>query len=228
MSFSTKCTNIIFQYNLDSVCLARPSTFRDLGVTFDPKLSFTVHIDTIILEASKTHGFLVRNCRDFTNMDTIKLLYSTYIRSKLEYASPVWSPYFNIHINHLESVQRRFLKYLSFRSDGAYPPIGFPQRELLERHSMISLENRRKYFSHVLLYKIIHNKTDCCELMSKLNFIVPRIVSRDNLTFYLPTPRTNVLKHSPLYTACNNCNTSGSHLDIFCCSLNDIKTFYLK
>ena len=225
MTFSLKTAHIIFDYNLNNVNLKRPTTFRDLGVIFDQKLTFAAHMNAIVLEANRTYGFIVRNCRDFINPDTIKLLYFTFVRSKLEYASPVWAPHHSTHINNLESVQRRFLKYLSFRSDGVYPPIGFPHQDLLAKHSVISLGNRRKYISLVFLFKLIHNITDCQELLSKLNFIVPRAASRNNSTFYLPTPRVNTLMHSPLYTACKNCNTFCEDLDIFSCSLNDLRTF---
>lgn len=228
LSFSLKSSPIIFDYNLDNVIIQRPLTFRDLGVTFDNKLSFINHIDTIVSEAFKNLGFIVRTSREFTNTDTLKILYQSFVRSKLEYASLIWCPSYDIHIKNLEAVQRRFVKLLWFRSDGTYPTIGFPQNDLLKRYSMSTLEDRRIYFSQVFLFKSLNNDFDVPDIISKLNFHVPRLTSRTTQVFYLPTPHTNILKDSPLFTICNNFNNLCSDLDIFNCSLNDIKSKVLN
>ncbi|KAH0811514.1 hypothetical protein GEV33_011277 [Tenebrio molitor] len=83
---------------------------KDLGVVFDSKLSFTNHIESIDNSSFKSFGFVLRNGREFSDVDTLKLLYFTYVRSRLEYASIVWSPMYSIHIFSLERVQCRFLK----------------------------------------------------------------------------------------------------------------------
>jgi hypothetical protein len=55
------------------------------------------------------------------NTDTVKRLYFAFVRSKLEYASVVWSTGYKSQIEDLEKIQRRLLKYLSFKVDGTYP-----------------------------------------------------------------------------------------------------------
>ena len=95
MTFSLKTAHIIFDYNLNNVNLKCPTTFRDLGVIFGQKLTFAAHMNAIVLEVNRTYGFIVRNCREFINPDTIKLLYFTFVRSKLEYASSVWAPHYS-------------------------------------------------------------------------------------------------------------------------------------
>ena len=130
MSFSTRDSEYTYEYTVNNEQLPRPSTFKDLGVTFDKKLTFVDHIDTSVSEVNRTLGFIIRNGRDFSNISTLKLLYFSFLRSKLEYASLVWQPCYNIHVTKLENVQRHFLKYLYFKTQ-AYPPIGFPQADLL-------------------------------------------------------------------------------------------------
>lgn len=228
MSYTLKISTLDFNYTLEDTTLERPNTFRDLGVIFDKKLSFNNHIESIVCEACRSYGFIARNSREFRDINTVKMLYNSFVRSKLEYAAIVWYPQYDVHIGSLEGVQRRLLKLLCFKSDKVYPPIGIPQNELLEKHSMVSLLRRREYHSQILLSKIINNKIDCQDIVAQLNFHVPRISSRDNVTFYLPTARTNILQHSPIYIMCNNCNLVGSRLDIFSCSLNDIRAVYLE
>jgi hypothetical protein len=48
----------------------------------------------------KSLGFVLRNGREFSDVDTLKLLYFTYVRSRLEYASIVWSPMYGVIINY--------------------------------------------------------------------------------------------------------------------------------
>lgn len=215
VSYTTKKTTITNNYYIDGVILSRQSTFKDLGVIFDTKLSFVSHIETLVADCHKTLGFIVRNSREFANLNTIKLLYLSFIRSKLEYASLIWNPHYEIHKINLEGVQRRFLKFLFLKSEGVYPNIGVPQETLLNKFGLASLNDRRIHFSVTYLHKILHNTLDCSELIGKLNLHVPQFTSRQVQCFYLPTPRTNVLKYSPLYNMCENYNIRQNELDIF-------------
>lgn len=149
------------------------------------------------------------------------------MRSKLEYCSLIWSPGYAIHINNVENIQRRFVKYLCFIEDGIYPITGYPQNVMLERFHMSNLENRRIIHSIIFLYKIMHNMFDCPRILEQLMFRIPRITSRNCETFYLPTPRTNLLKSSPLYFMCKNYNLLQDQLDIFNCSISSIKQLNL-
>jgi Reverse transcriptase (RNA-dependent DNA polymerase) len=228
MSFSLKKEPMHYNYKINDIVLHRPETFLDLGVTFDPELSFVPHINTTIASAYRMYGFVVRSSSDFVKESTLKTLYFSFVRSKLEYASVVWSPGYTLHIERLESVQRRFLKLLSFKADGSYPPIGTPNNELLTRHRIDSLLNRRSCSSITFLYKLVHNIFDCSDLLRQLNFHIPRVASRTDCTFYLKTARTNVLQFSPMHVMCANCNALGADLDIFKCSISDIRSSSLN
>ena len=130
--------------------------------------------------------------RKFTDINTLQTLYRCFVRSKLEYASLVWSPNYGLHINN---VQRKFLKLLYFKSNGVYPPIGYPQQHLLSTFGLSSLDDKRLYFSQIFLYKLVHNILDCQEIVGQLNCHVPRPSSIQEQTFYIPTARTKTLKN---------------------------------
>lgn len=227
MSYTRKLNTISYDYTINDTILHRPETLRDLGVVFDKTLSFNVHINTIVTESSKMYGLIVRYSRDFSNLNTLKILYYCYIRSKLEYASLVWTPHYNVHINSLESVQRKFLKLLHFKSEGFYPAIGFPQEELLRKYSIVGLSRRRECFSQIFLLKLINNSIDVPQLLSKISFNIPR-TSRNGNVFYMATPRTNILKCSPIYVVCDNYNAICTDIDIFNCSITALKTYYYR
>ena len=75
-------------------------------------LSWNNHADLISLKAQRMLNLLYRTSRDITDIGTKKLLYIAWIRSRLEYASVVWSPHTKRNINNLEQVQRRATRFL--------------------------------------------------------------------------------------------------------------------
>ncbi|CAB0019403.1 unnamed protein product, partial [Nesidiocoris tenuis] len=114
-SFSRSSRLLSFPYRIGGGVLDRPASIRDLGVFMDAKLTFSHHIDAIVSKALRALGFLKRCTRDFTSMEAIVLLYKSLVRPILEYSSVVWSPYYQVHKERLERVQRRFLRYLNFK-----------------------------------------------------------------------------------------------------------------
>ncbi len=65
---------------------------KDLGVLVDEELEFKTHIAEITQTANKILGIIIRNFRNI-GIQTFLLLYKSVVRSKLEYAQNVWSPY---------------------------------------------------------------------------------------------------------------------------------------
>ena len=81
--------------------------------------------------------------------------YCTYVRPILEYAAIVWSPYTNININKLESVQRRAARYVM--SDfNRYSSVS----EMLSILQWNSLKKWRDTQSLCVLYKILNGLID--------------------------------------------------------------------
>ncbi len=68
---------------------------KDLGVTFDERLSFNQHITNITNKAQQTLGLVHRS---FESLDEEMFLplYKALIRPTLEYGSCVWSPHLKI------------------------------------------------------------------------------------------------------------------------------------
>ena len=223
MSFTHKLTPFTYVYEINGIQLARPNVMRDLGVIYDPKLSFKYHIDSIVSSAFKSLGFILRNGRLFNDVDTLKLLYTAYVRSHLEYASLVWSHLYNIYISELERVQRRFLKTASYLSEGVYPPQGYPQELLLRKFSLNSLVTRRIEHSILFLFNLIHGRHECVCILNQLDFKIPVRDTRSNDTFYIKTSRTNIMSNSPLIFMLANYTCIQDNIDIFNSTSNDIK-----
>ncbi|KAL9698528.1 hypothetical protein quinque_001969 [Culex quinquefasciatus] len=104
--------------------LERVHSIVDLGVTIDCKMEFNQHVSISVAKSYAMLGFLRRNAAGFTDVRVLKTLYFSLVRSVLEYAVPVWAPYYAVHQQKIESILRRFVRGLLFRLIGMYHPVG--------------------------------------------------------------------------------------------------------
>lgn len=182
-----------FDYKINNLTLNRVNTVKDLGVLLDAKLSFIPHINSIISKAFRMLGFILRITKDFSDLYTLRLLFYTHVRSTLEYASVIWSPCYAVHVNRIESIQRRFTKIACRRFHinlNTY-------NERLLFLEMSCLQNRRKILDLNCLYKI-KNCFNSNNLTNLLMFNVPQRDLRSTTVFRLPTTYTNLSFYSPL------------------------------
>ena len=93
--------------------------------------------------ATKTLGFLIRNLA-FAPRSTIEVAYKTLVRPKLEYAVPIWSPYYKTQIQQVEKVQRTCRRWRNTSSVG----------EMLHELQWPTLEARRDQSSLLFFHKI--------------------------------------------------------------------------
>jgi hypothetical protein len=156
-------------------------------------------------------GFLFRICKDFRNVHSLKIVYFAYVRSHLEYCSPVWNPTKITHSNEIDRIQRKFVKFLYHKNlipDFPYFP-NRPQRYSFsacsEKLKLDSLSNRRHFFDIDLVLKTL---TD-------------RLNSSDFLQFFRFPPTSRTLRHPNAFqvpnnkcSAINRCMSAFNDLDI--------------
>lgn len=222
VSYTRLHSPILYPYKLLGEDIIRSNCVRDLGVTFSCDLSFREHVEEICGTACRISGFIVRNCSSFTNIRTLRALYCALVRSRLEYGAIVWNPLLKCEIQALESVQRRFLKFIAYVATGEYPPNGFDHSLLLESCDVQSLEHRRTVFTLRFLYQLVHGRFDSPELVSCLSWRVPSFNSRSCLAFIPPKARTNVLAQSPMHRMMTIFNQIAHLCDINSDSLGSI------
>jgi hypothetical protein len=56
-------------------------------------------------------GFIRRLSFEFRDPYTLKSFYTSLVRSKLEYASCVWRPFYDVRVDKVEREQRRLIRY---------------------------------------------------------------------------------------------------------------------
>ena len=149
MRITKKKFPFTYHYHIDANKLDWVSLHRDLGLLTSDALSWNYHIANMTAKANSTLGLIKRTCRDVNDVTTLKTLYSSLMRPKVEYASQVWNPYMKSTTNCIESIQRRATKFILKSVDDYLV-------RLLELR-LLSLEDRRFIADVVFFYKVVND-----------------------------------------------------------------------
>lgn len=224
ISFSRKKKPLNFPYNFDGTIINRTENVRDLGVHFDPKYALTNHIEHITARAYKNLGFVMRSCEPFNDVNTLKIVYFAYVRSILEYASPIWSPQYIIYKEQLERIQRKFIKHLNFRT--RKPSVSYLKD--CRRYNLLTLEERRTVMDMCLLYDILRGRLDCPELLSAVSLLAPKRRTRHTPLLYVPVHATNYASNAPLSRIARTYNKTFHSIDLFTLSKPVFKNMIIQ
>lgn len=151
---TTKRNPIIHKYNIHQTELKSTNKAKYLGVTITPDLSWKTHIDNVTKKANSTMAFLRRNIQPGPR-EAKSTAYKTYVRPIIEYASTVWSPHADCHINQLEMIQRRAARFVM--SDYTRQS---SVSDMLTSLKWDTLKQRRDASRLSMLYRIQHNLVD--------------------------------------------------------------------
>lgn len=219
VNFTRNKSIIAFEYIINGITIANLPSVRDLGILFDRKLLFNEHIDAIVSSSLRMLGFLFRATRSFSNHRSLITLYNTLIRSRLEFCTTVWSPGYAVNISLLESVQRKFVSMLSFRTDS--PRLCY--LDALSHFGFLTLENRRVVNDMLFLYKCWNGYVDATLFLHLFTLRAsPRFTRSDDL-FYIQTANTNNYVTSAIYRMMRTYNGRFAKIDLFALTLPRFK-----
>ena len=137
---------------LNNTQISSSKFIRDLGIIISDNLKWEKHIDYIYRNAS-TSAYQISRFSKTRNIWTLIKLFKTYIRPKLEFNTPLWSPHLTKDITRIEKVQRTFTRYVFKKCNLPYSSYS----DRLNQINLQSLEYRRISFDLIFLYKIINN-----------------------------------------------------------------------
>ena len=120
---------------------------KDLGVTFDRKLTFRQHIGLIVKKLNQLIA-LVRRTFKYIDCHLFRLLYTALMRPHFDYADCIWSPHYQIDIMQLENTQRRATRLVPELLDMTY-------EERLRKLNLPSLVYRRKRMDMIQTFRIL-------------------------------------------------------------------------
>ena len=101
-----------YHYKLSNNSLKHITQVKDLKVTISSVLTWDTHIYTTLAKANRMLAFLRRNSVASFTTDQWKLLYLTFVRPYIGYASEVWAPSTINSITKIESLQCRATKFI--------------------------------------------------------------------------------------------------------------------
>ena len=84
---------ILHDFTLHQQILGNVQSAKHLGITITENMDWGQHISDISSKATKTLGLLRRDLV-FATRSTKEIAYKTLVCPKMEYAAPIWSPYF--------------------------------------------------------------------------------------------------------------------------------------
>ena len=162
----------------DGSIISPQCSVRDLGVTISEDLSWSPHINTITNGGKKIAAWTLSVFQN-RSAEIMLPLYTSFVRSRLEYNSPLWNPTKVADIMKLETVQRTFTSRISEVRHLSY-------WDRLRSLNLMSLQRRRERYTLIHIYKIINN-------------LAPNDIS---LKFYHTSRRGICCKITPLVKPC--------------------------
>lgn len=213
VTFTRKHFPVLYNYTYaNGLQFIRENCVKDLGIYFDSCLTFKDHMDYITSKANSVFGFLKRNSKNFSNAKTITVLFESLVRSHLEYVSIIWSPYYDVSINRIEKIQKRFTRF-ALRNNFSFDnmPVYESRCDML---GIKTLKSRSKLQSILFIKDILDSNIDSPDLLNLLPFLVPPRQLRDHHLFALPYHRTNYGTNEPLTRCLRLFNNVANSVDI--------------
>ena len=159
-------------------------TVKDLGILATNDLRFKEHIKKATTECRITAGNILRTFGIREKKPMIKL-FNSYIKSKLEYCSVVWSPVDQAGINEVEKIQQAFTKKIEGMEE-----LDYHQR--LKECGLYSLERRRERYMIIYGWQQLENiKENVLELKVSNRSKTRRIQLGDIKTYLEDGTRIN-------------------------------------
>lgn len=143
-----------------------------------------------------------RNTAQFDNVYALKALYCALVRSVLEYGVQVWAPYYDVNVNRIENVQKRFIRY-ALRNLPWNDPVQLPPYE--QRCALISLQplaSRRIMLQRLFIFDVIKGNINCTSLLENVRLYAPTRQLRNRQLLWIPGHRTNYGLFNPLDCCC--------------------------
>lgn len=197
LSISKLRTSVQNTYNYGDIPIQRVTRQKDLGIIFDSKFNFDIHIESMSAQAFVALGFVKRFANGFS-VHCKKTLFYSLVRAKTEYASVIWAPYQAKYIEMVERVQRKFsIWVLNLQRD----PISFRYLSYdlrLEQLKIDTLFRRRVIAATMVMFDLISNRLDAPRLSEQIVINEANRNLRNSSFFRLSTFRATYLRMQPL------------------------------
>lgn len=188
-------------YMMGDLAIKRVEEFRDLGIPINVKMTFGGHVERITSRARQSMGYIKRISHGQFGVRALKVLYSSYVRSKLEFASVIWDPHVCVYRDDIESVQKQFVMFALGDRNNVPPYRLLPYETRCEKLGLEKLSVRRTKMNLMYAYDLFNGRIDDENVSNKLvrsvqsryllrdtSLVVEKMYTRDYL-YYQPIAR---------------------------------------
>ena len=151
LRITNKLHPYVYDYYMNDLHIQQVEHAKYLGIIIDKNLTWSEHVKKVVNKANSVRGFLQRNLTKCP-LPIKSSCYLSLVRPILEYACAIWSPYYQCNINKVETVQRRAARYV-MNNFNSYANVS----EMIATLGWPTLEQRRKTFRTIMMYKIVNN-----------------------------------------------------------------------
>lgn len=153
---------------------------RDLGLFVDRRMTFAEHREQIATKARQSMGYIKWISKGQFDTRTLKVLYTAYVRSKLDFGSVLWDPDAEIYRDDIESIQKQFVMY-ALGDTNRVPPYRLPPYdERCEKLGLVKLETRRTEANALMAYDLYNGVISDKNIERKLIKVSHNRILRDN------------------------------------------------
>ena len=139
-------------YHISNYIIFSTFSVCDLVVVIFSDLKWNNYISKIVAKASIS-SLHISHSFNTNNIWILLRAYTTYVKPKLEYNTSIWSPYLIKNIVKIESVQKRFIRYICIHCNVPFSSY----HDHLHKLNIKSLEYQQVKFDIILTYKICYN-----------------------------------------------------------------------
>ena len=150
--FNNPCSAYTLGVTNGTALLSADAVSKDLGVWFSSSLKFSDHCGVVAKQGFVKVNLIFSNFES-RQIDFLVKLYKVFVRSRIEYATEIWSPFLIRDIELIERVQRLFTRRLPGFSVFSYS-------ERLAKLNLETLKHRRMVKDLVMTYKIVKGLVD--------------------------------------------------------------------
>ena len=180
--------NVIPTLAVGDYKIDRVEEFKLLGVVFRSDLNWCSHVKFILAKASRRIFVITKLLRSGMSTADILIVYSSIVRSVLEYASPVWHcGLTQTQSFDIEKVQRRCFKII-------FPTLSY--KEALKISDFEPLSVRRERAARELFVQVKHPLHILNSLLKLKEKFDDGVITRDTYPFVIPRSKTNRLAKS--------------------------------
>ena len=168
-----------------------------LGITVDNSLKWNSHVMKLCKKVSSKLALLNR-LRKFIDKNTLLTIYNSIIQPNIDYAISIWGYSSNSNKELITRLQHRAARIICGNMDF----INVRGADLVKQLRLQSIENRRNYFTAMLMYKVSYEIAPKRLIDSFVNardtHDIPTRSSTNN-NFQVPEPNFEFFRNSPKY-----------------------------